>query len=66
MNKQTKTILGLAVLGLAGYLVWKQMKPKKSFGGCSKCKKNIGGPAKYKIPPMPHSFEPTIDPYQLQ
>ena len=34
MNKQTKTILGLAVLGVAGYLLWKNtQQPKKNVAG---------------------------------
>ena len=40
MNKQTKTLLGLAALGLVGYFVWKQTQTKKSFDcGCNKAKK---------------------------
>ena len=27
MNKQTKTILGLAIVGVGGYMLWKSMKP---------------------------------------
>jgi len=32
MTKQTKTIIGVAAVGIVGYLVWKQMsKPKTIF-----------------------------------
>jgi hypothetical protein len=34
MNKQTKMILGVAAVGVAGYFVFKSMKPKtQNFGG---------------------------------
>ena len=35
MNKQTKTLSIVAVVGVGAYLIWKQMQPKKttSFSG---------------------------------
>ena len=27
MEKQTKTLLGIAIVGVGGYMIWKQMKP---------------------------------------
>ena len=31
MTKQTKTILGIGIVGLVGYYLWKQSKTKKGF-----------------------------------
>ena len=36
LNKQTKMLLGLGVVALGGYLVWKQTQ-KKSFMGMDGC-----------------------------
>lgn len=33
MNKQTKTLVMVGVVGVGAYLIWKQMKPKASFSG---------------------------------
>ncbi len=31
MNKQTKTLIGVGVLGIFAYLVWKQNQDKKNL-----------------------------------
>lgn len=41
MNKQTKMLLGLGVVGVAAYFIWKSQQPKAN---------QIGGPKKVKIP----------------
>lgn len=33
MNKQTKMWLGIALVGVAGYMLWKQSKKTTSFSG---------------------------------
>jgi predicted negative regulator of RcsB-dependent stress response len=41
MKKQTKMLLGVAILGVAGYFYWQSKQPKKattSFAGNSKQK----------------------------
>jgi len=35
MNKQTKMLLGVAVVGIGGYLLWKQSQKPKSFANLS-------------------------------
>jgi hypothetical protein len=47
MNKNTKILLGVAILGSGGYLIWKSLKPSPSLsfhGGCKNglkpCPKN--------------------------
>jgi hypothetical protein len=36
LTKQTKTLIGLGVLGIGAYLIWKQNKDKQNFGGFNK------------------------------
>ncbi len=36
LTKQTKTLIGLGVLGIGAYLIWKQNKDKQNFGGLNK------------------------------
>ena len=33
MNKQTKMLLGVALVGVAGYMLWKQSSKKTAFSG---------------------------------
>ena len=33
MNKQTKMWLGIALVGVAGYMLWKQSKKSAAFSG---------------------------------
>lgn len=40
MNKQTKLILGVGVVGVAAYLIWKSQQPKANATGCSSCNKS--------------------------
>ena len=44
MNKQTKTLSIVAVVGVGAYLIWKQMQPKKttSFSGGVMGKRQVG------------------------
>jgi hypothetical protein len=42
MNKQTKTLVMVGVVGVGAYLILKQMKPKASFSGGVKSKRMRG------------------------
>jgi hypothetical protein len=41
MNKNTKMLLGVAILGSGGYLIWKSLKPKPTISFIGSCKNGL-------------------------
>jgi hypothetical protein len=48
MKKNQKILLGVAILGVGGYLYWKSTQPKKTFANVSGFKCPVGK-QKYQI-----------------
>lgn len=46
MNKNQQLLLGVGVVGLAGYLYWKSKQPKAAFAGVGSKMRNLAGNAK--------------------